>query len=113
MLFSFIGSRGTRKEKRLTLIDQQKQETKRDEAQPQHKNLIDELPVVGDLLGNVSLGCGFEYKFRSTNRSLQIEQGEPAPRYRERWYQWLATRWEAFWKGIYIFQTTVILGAGC
>ncbi|OQD93184.1 hypothetical protein PENSOL_c034G10362 [Penicillium solitum] len=29
-----------------------KQETKRDEAQPQHHNVIDDLPVIGGLLGN-------------------------------------------------------------
>ena len=42
-------------EKELTAIEQ-KQDAKRDE----HHNLIDELPVIGKLLGNVSLPFSLE-----------------------------------------------------
>lgn len=93
-----------REKKKLTSIDRQKQDGKREVAQPQHHNLIDELPVVGEFLGNVSLGCGFEYNYRSTNRSLRIEQAEPAPRCRWGWYQWFANRRKIVWNGIYFKQ---------
>jgi hypothetical protein len=58
------------KKGKLTPTDKQNQVVKRDESHPEHKNIIDELPIIGKLLGNVR--CPLGANISNTNIAVLI-----------------------------------------